>query len=109
MKILVKTRTLLLYVGALEFDHPKGRLISQILLFLGYTINIFSNLTTLWFFIFDAENMADQTNSLASIIMLSYIIWIFTIFIWKRDEFMALIESFETQIEKRTLYLFVSD
>lgn len=100
MKILVKVRTLLPYIGALEFNHRYGRQISIVLLIVGFTINIYSTLTTLWFFLFDAEQFADQTFSLASIIMITYIIWIFTIFVWKRDEFMAMIKALEDKIDE---------
>lgn len=98
MKILVKVRTLLPYIGALEFNHRYGRQMSIVLLIFGFVINIFATLTTLWFFLFDAEKFADQTASLASIIMITYILWIFTIFVWKRDEFMAMIKSLEDKV-----------
>lgn len=102
MEILVKVRKLLPYVGALEIDHPKGRLISKTLLILSFAINIFSLLTTIWFFVFDAKHINDQTNALGSIIMITYIIWIYSIFIWKRYEFMELIGDLEHTIENRT-------
>lgn len=102
MKILEKVQYLLQYVGGLEFKHPRGRSISISLLSMGYTINIFSLLTTIWFFVFDADNMNDQTSALGSIIMITYIIWIYTIFIWKREEFMELIHNLEQKIGERT-------
>lgn len=101
MKILVIVRALLPYIGALEFNHPHGRLISTILLIIGFAANIFATLTTLWFFLFDATTFADRTSSLASIIMIMYIIWIYTIFVVKRKEFMAMIRTLEVKIDER--------
>lgn len=106
MKILVNVRTLLPYIGALEFDHPYRRSISVISLIIGFAANIFATLTTLWFFLFDATKFADQTSSLLSIIMIMYIIWIYTIFVVKRNEFMAMIRTLEERVDERMLRYF---
>lgn len=102
MQIFTELKRFLRYVGLLEFNTPNAHKIAIILQTIALLVQIIVLLPTMAFLLFDKDAvLGDRIQCLATFLSYAYCVLVFSIFLFRKQEFLGMITVLERTIDER--------
>lgn len=103
MRIFVVLKRSLQFTGLLEFNHPNGALIGNILRIALVASTFYLTITAAWFIMFESPTYAELARGSASLFVYVYCIVQYTLLVARRRSFSRMLDALEAEISARKL------
>lgn len=101
MDIFIEVKKNLNHIGLLEMEQSKKPLLQNMFAALTFAAIFYAAFTTLWYFIFEAENLEQYTESLPMTDAFIYVLTLFCLYLSGRRKMLQLIEALQSIIRQR--------
>lgn len=102
MEIFISAKKLLQFLGLLDFDHPRKKIIGIVLNTIPICFLSMASLSCLCFFRFEANNYFEKIQSICFCAAIFILLIAYCVLLWERQHVLELIMQFEYKINERT-------